>query len=46
MLVVKPVTLCTSYKELQGRREDSSVEIELYQFNINAEKTEEEGNGH
>jgi len=31
MLVVKPVTFCTSDKELQAKREDSSVEIELNQ---------------
>ena len=46
MLVVKPVTLCTSYEELQARREDLSVEIELYQFNVPTEKREEKGNAH
>lgn len=46
MLVVKPVAFCTSYKELQARREDSLVEIELYQFYITTEKMEKGGNDH
>lgn len=46
MLVVQPIAFCTSYKELQARREDSSVEIELNQFEVTTEKTEPEGNDH